>query len=206
MNDSATKIISPEIAKSRRFGGFSRYSDRIFSNLTFVFGLVIVGILIGFIIILLIAAMPAISRFGIGFITGTDWNAVTEQFGALPAIYGTLLSSVIGLLIAVPVSLGAAIFLVELAPGWVRGPASFLIEMLAAIPSVIIGLWGLFIMVPFVREVHREGLGRQRTGISTFVSGTSVWCRLSVRRYHSCHHGYPHHHGSEPGCHAGCSQ
>ena len=75
-----------------------------------------------------------------------------EQFGALPAIYGTLLTSIISLIIAVPVSLGAAIFLVEMAPSWVRGPASFLIEMLAAIPSVIIGLWALFVLVPIVRD------------------------------------------------------
>jgi phosphate transport system permease protein len=77
----------------------------------------------------------------------------------LPAIYGTLLSSAIGLLIAVPISLGAAVFLVELAPKWIRGPGSFLIEMLAAIPSVIMGLWGLFVLVPFIRDPIEKWLG-----------------------------------------------
>ena len=78
--------------------------------------------------------MPAITRFGFSFFTSSSWDPVKEAFGALPAIYGTLLSSAIGLLIAVPISLGAAIFLVELAPKWLKGPASFIIEMLAAIP------------------------------------------------------------------------
>jgi phosphate transport system permease protein len=141
------------------FGQHRRFGDRIFANLTLFFAFVIVAILIGMIIALNIDAMPAIRRFGIDFIGGLSWNAVTEQFGALPAIYGTLLSSAIGLLIAVPISLGAAIFLVELAPGWIRGPGSFLIEMLAAIPSVIIGLWGLFVLVPFVRDPMEKWLG-----------------------------------------------
>jgi phosphate transport system permease protein len=136
-----------------------RFGDAIFANLTLFFALVIVAVLAGIIIVLNINATPAIRQFGIGFIGGTSWNAVTEQFGALPAIYGTLLSSVIGLLIAVPISLGAAIFLAELAPTWIRGPGSFLIEMLAAIPSVIIGLWGLFVLVPFVREPIEKWLG-----------------------------------------------
>jgi phosphate transport system permease protein len=113
---------------------------------------VVVAILAAMIVTLNIDAVPAIKKFGIDFITGRSWNPVTEQFGALPAIYGTIVSSAIGLLIAVPISLGSAIFLVELAPGWIRGPGSFLIEMLAAIPSVIIGLWGMFVMVPPVRD------------------------------------------------------
>ena len=136
-----------------------RFGDRIFSNLTLVFALVIVAILVGMVIALNIDAMPAILKFGLPFIGGSTWNPVTGQFGALPAIYGTLLTSVIALAIAVPVSLGAAIFLVELAPSWVRTPGSFLIEMLAAIPSVIIGLWGLFALVPFVRRPIEKWLG-----------------------------------------------
>jgi phosphate transport system permease protein len=134
-----------------------RIGDRIFSNLTLFFAFVIVVILIGMIVALNIDAMPAIRKFGLDFIGGMSWNAVTEEFGALPAIFGTLLSSAIGLVIAVPISLGAAVFLVELAPRWIRGPASFLIEMLAAIPSVIIGLWGLFVLVPFVRDYIEKG-------------------------------------------------
>ncbi len=136
-----------------------RFGDRIFANLTLFFALVVVAVLVGMIIALNFDAWPAIRKFGLDFIGGTSWNAVTEQFGALPAIYGTLLSSAIGLIISVPISLGAAIFLVELAPNWIRGPGSFLIEMLAAIPSVIIGLWGLFVLAPFVGDPIEKWLG-----------------------------------------------
>lgn len=141
------KAPSGRKSRRRRFSG-----DNVFSNLTLFFGFVIVALLLGMIVALNIDAMPSILKFGFSFIWGTSWNPVTGQFGALPAIYGTLLTSIISLIIAVPVSLGAAIFLVEMAPSWVRGPASFLIEMLAAIPSVIIGLWALFVLVPFVRD------------------------------------------------------
>lgn len=138
--------------KSWRFSRRSGFSDKIFSNVTIIFALVIVAILIGLVIVLATGAMPAITRFGFSFFTSSTWDPVKEVFGALPAIYGTLLSSLIGLLIAVPISLGAAIFLVELSPKWLQGPASLIIEMLAAIPSVIIGLWGLFVLVPVVRK------------------------------------------------------
>jgi phosphate transport system permease protein len=151
-----------------KFHQHRRIGDKIFGNLTLFFAFFIVAILIGMIIALNIDAMPAIRKFGLGFITGMTWNPVTENFGALPAIYGTLLSSAIGILIAVPISLGAAIFLVELAPGWIRGPGSFLIEMLAAIPSVIIGLWGLFVLVPFVRDPVERWLGTHLAFIPLF--------------------------------------
>jgi phosphate transport system permease protein len=147
-----------------------RLGDPIFSNLTLVFGLVVVGLLIGMVVVLNIDALPAFRKFGLSFISNLSWNSVTEEFGALPAIYGTLLSSAIGLIIAVPISLGAAIFLVELAPQWLRGPASFLIEMLAAIPSVIIGLWGMFVLVPFVRSPIESWLG-SHLGFLPFFQG-----------------------------------
>jgi phosphate transport system permease protein len=152
-------IAEPETSPKRRLPGrFAsrhwRIGDPVFSNLTLVFAVVVVCLLIGFIIILNIDAWPAITKFGIAFIAGTTWDPVKEIFGALPAIYGTVLTSAIGLLIAVPISLGAAIFLVEMAPPWLSGPVSFLIEMLAAIPSVIIGLWGLFVLVPAIKPVE----------------------------------------------------
>jgi phosphate transport system permease protein len=104
---------------------------------------------------LLLAAWPAIGRLGSGFITGATWDPVREVFGALPAVYGTLLTSTLAMLIAVPVSLGVAIFLAELAPRWLRSPTSFLVEMLAALPSVVLGLWALFVMVPALEPVER---------------------------------------------------
>ena len=130
--------------------------------------LVIVAILVGMILALNIDAAPAVRKFGLAFIGNTTWNPVTGQFGALPAIYGTLLTSAIALIIAVPVSFGAAVFLVELAPSWIRTPGSFLIEMLAAIPSVIIGLWGLFVLVPFVRNPIEKWLGTALGGVPLF--------------------------------------
>jgi phosphate transport system permease protein len=149
---------------------FTRIGDKTFPKLTLIFALVIVVILIGTVIVLGIEAVPAIRKFGLSFFSSTNWNAVTEQFGALPAIFGTLVSSLIALIIAVPVSLGASIFLTELAPVWMRSPASFLIEMLAAIPSVIIGLWGLFVLVPFVRSPIEGWLG-SALGFLPFFQG-----------------------------------
>lgn len=97
-------------------------------------------------------AEPAIDRYGLGFLTGSTWDPVAEEFGAFPLIAGTLLSAGLALLIAVPLSLGVAIFLTEFAPQRVRGPVAFLIEMLAAIPSVVYGLWGVFVLIPFLRS------------------------------------------------------
>jgi len=144
---------------SARLERLSSLGDRVFPRLTLLFALILVAILVGMIVVLNLDAWPAIRQFGASFLSGKTWNPVTEIYGALPAIYGTLLSSLIGLVIAIPISLGAAIFLVELAPGWMRSPASFLIEMLAAIPSVIIGLWGLFVLVPIVRTPIESWLG-----------------------------------------------
>ena len=161
---------SPADSKNRRFGLRLNLGDSIFSNLTLVCGLLVVVIILGLLVALSIDAFPAITKFGLSFLNGTSWDPVNEEFGALPAIYGTLLSSVIGLLIAVPISIGAAIFLVELAPTWLKGPASFLIEMLAAIPSIIIGLWGLFVLVPVVRDPIERWLGTN-LGFLPFFQG-----------------------------------
>lgn len=94
----------------------------------------------------------ALKKFGWHFLVSTDWDPVNEQFGALPFIFGTLVSSFIALVIAVPLSIASAIFLTELAPRWLRQPLTIFIELLAAVPSVILGLWGIFVMVPWLRE------------------------------------------------------
>ncbi|HEY7037393.1 MAG TPA: phosphate ABC transporter permease subunit PstC [Methylomirabilota bacterium] len=101
----------------------------------------------------------AIGRFGLAFLYHSHWDPVTGKFGALPFVYGTIVSSILALLIAVPLSLGAAIFLAELAPGWIRPPIAFLIEMLAAVPSVVYGLWGIFVLVPWLRDWVQPVLG-----------------------------------------------
>ena len=159
MKHNGQKTILPTRVKIRQISRSSGFSDTLFSNITLFFTVIMVGILVALVFVLARDAMPAINKFGFSFFTSRMWNPVKDIFGALPAIYGTLLSSLIGLVIAVPISLGAAIFLVELAPNWLKGPASFVIEMLAAIPSVIIGLWGLYILVPVVRNPIEKWLG-----------------------------------------------
>lgn len=141
-------------ARSRISGHRGHAGDIVFPRLTLVFALIIVGVLAGFLVVLNIDALPAIRHFGLSFFTTSTWDPVKKIFGALPSVYGTLVTSAIALLIAVPISLGAAIFLVEVAPPWLRGPVSFLIEMLAAIPSIIIGLWGLVVLVPAIKPVE----------------------------------------------------
>jgi phosphate transport system permease protein len=94
----------------------------------------------------------ALKQFGWRFLVTSEWNPVEEHFGALPFIFGTLVSSAIALVIAVPLSIATAIYLTELAPLWIRQPLAMLIELLAAVPSVILGLWGIFVMVPWLRE------------------------------------------------------
>ncbi|NOZ59694.1 MAG: phosphate ABC transporter permease subunit PstC [Euryarchaeota archaeon] len=101
---------------------------------------------------LIVGAMPALSAYGVEFLFSAEWNPVLSEFGALPFIYGTIVSSLLALLIGVPLSLGIAVFLTEIAPAKVRAVLSPVIELLAAIPSVIIGLWGIFVLAPFVRE------------------------------------------------------
>lgn len=98
------------------------------------------------------SSILSIKKFGWGFLTSSTWDPFSEVFGALPMIYGTLVSSLLGLIIAIPLGLGVAVFLSELAPSWLEKPLSFLTELLAGIPSVIYGLWGIFVLVPWLRD------------------------------------------------------
>lgn len=114
---------------------------------------VAIPVLLGFLVYeLYTGSRLAIERYGFGFITSSTWDPVAEEFGAWPLILGTLLSSAIALVIAVPLSLGVAIFLTDFAPLWIRQPIAFVIELLAAIPSVVYGLWGIFVLIPFLKE------------------------------------------------------
>ncbi len=136
-----------------------RIGDWLFQFLVYACGIALIVVFILLAYELVDGARPALSRFGFHFLWGTTWDPVKGVFGALPLIYGTLVSSAIALLIAVPISVATAVFLAELAPRALRGPASYLIELIAAIPSVIIGLWGLFVLVPFVRDPVELFLG-----------------------------------------------
>ena len=127
------------------------WGDRLFRGFVTLAALS-VPILLGYLVYeLYIGAAPAIDRFGLGFLTSDIWDPVAGEFGAWPLIVGTLLSAFLALLIAVPLSLGVAIFLVEFAPKVIRGPIGFVIELLAAIPSVVYGLWGIFFLIPLLR-------------------------------------------------------
>jgi phosphate transport system permease protein len=109
-------------------------------------------LLAGIIVSLTISAWPAIKTFGFGFLTSAEWNPPTEEFGALVPIYGTLVTSFLALLIALPISFGIALFLTELSPTWLRRPLGIAIELLAGIPSIVYGIWGLLVFAPFFGE------------------------------------------------------
>jgi phosphate transport system permease protein len=128
-----------------------RLGDVVFRHLTRAAALVVLLLLTGVIISLIIGSIPALRTFGLGFLVSERWNPVTDVYGALPAIYGTIVTSLIAMLIAVPVGLMIAFFLTELCPQWLRRPIGIAIELLAGIPSIIYGIWGLFIFAPFLQ-------------------------------------------------------
>ena len=143
--------VEPQSAR-RAMAPPSRFGDKAFEWLTLLMalGVVVLVILLGW--ELWRGSSLAVRKFGFHFLTTSTWDPVAEQFGALPFIYGTVVSSLIALLIAVPLSIATAAYLTELAPLWIRQPLVSLIEMLAAIPSVILGLWGIFVMIPWLRN------------------------------------------------------
>lgn len=126
--------------------------DKIFRTVLLIAASSILLIVAAIFLMMVQNAMPTIDRFGIGFLVGNEWKPAQENFGALPFIFGTVVSSLIALIISVPISLGIAIFLVEQAPRSVAKPIAFMVELLAAIPSVVYGLWGIFVLAPFIRE------------------------------------------------------
>jgi phosphate transport system permease protein len=148
----------------------ANYGDRAF-KLVLTAAAVVIPVLLGLLIYQLWSgAAPAISRYGLSFVTTSTWDPVAEEFGAFPLIFGTLVSSLIALLIAVPLSLGVAIYLTEFAPKAVRQPVAFLIGLLAAIPSVVYGLWGIFVLVPALRTTAFPLL-RKALGFLPFFQG-----------------------------------
>jgi phosphate transport system permease protein len=132
--------------------------DAIFRTLTFLFALLVLLLLGGVIIALIDGSLPALRRFGLGFVTSQVWNPVTEKFGALGPIYGTLVTSAIAMLVGIPVAFGVAVFITEICPIWLKRPLATMIELLAAIPSIIYGIWGLFVFAPFVQQYIQPAL------------------------------------------------
>jgi len=130
----------------------SKLPDFIFHKITFSFALLVLLVLAGIIGSLILGAWPAFEHFGPGFITRVEWDPVNDEYGALIAIAGTLITSFIALLIAFPVSFGIALFLTEICPNWLKRPLGTSVELLAGVPSIIYGMWGLFVFAPFFAD------------------------------------------------------
>ena len=150
--DSTTSSI-----RARKFRE-THYGDRTFYVLLRLLGWLLISLLVALFAMLVSLALPALNKFGAPFFWSQEWNPALDEFGALPAIYGTVLSSFLALLLAAPVSVGVALFLTELAPRWLAKTVGFLVEMLAAIPSVVYGLWGVFVLSPWMQNVLQPKL------------------------------------------------
>jgi phosphate transport system permease protein len=147
---AAETAVAERLAASGRRGGV--IGDLVFRSLTFLFALLVLLILGGVIVALIEGALPAFRTFGLSFVVTEVWNPVTEKFGALASIYGTLATSAIAMLVGIPVAFGVALFITEICPLWLKRPLATMIELLAAIPSIIYGIWGLFVFAPFVQQ------------------------------------------------------
>jgi phosphate transport system permease protein len=150
------------VAREVRQRGFAvrAVGDRLFNLATALLALITLALLFAFTCALIVESMPSIRQFGLRFLISTDWDPTNDQYGALPFIYGTTVSSALALLIAVPLSLGVALCLSEMAPEWLSRKLGFLVELIAAIPSVVYGLWGIFVMGPWLRDHLEPTLGK----------------------------------------------
>jgi len=142
-----------------------KHGDIIFSALVKLAALITLLLLGGIIVSLFIASLPSMEKFGLSFLWNKTWDVPNEQFGALVPIYGTVVTSIIALLIAVPVSFGISLFLTELAPNWLKRPLGIAIELLAAIPSIVYGMWGLFVFAPLFATYFQQPVGDVLSGV-----------------------------------------
>jgi phosphate transport system permease protein len=152
-------------------------ADRIFGLVAKAAAVFTLGLLLAILVSLTISAWPAIAKYGLGFLTSTAWDPVQEEFGGLVMIYGTVATSIIALVIAVPVSFGIALFLTELSPAWLKRPLGTAIELLAAVPSIVYGMWGLLVFGPVLAEYVQAPLQKALAGVpylGAFVSGPPV--------------------------------
>lgn len=141
-------------------GASGEFGDRVFKSAMLLCGLSVLAMLVLIVYELTLRSGPSWHAFGMKFFDGHDWDPVNEQFGALPFVYGTLVSSLLALIIAVPLSIGVAVFTTEMCPKVLRGPLSFFVELLAAIPSVVYGLWAIFVMIPILTNYIGPFLAR----------------------------------------------
>jgi len=167
----ATKVSELPPARGRAApslrGATGEFGDRVFKFVMLLCGLAVLGTLVLIVCELILRSGPSWHAFGFKFFAGHDWDPVNERFGALPFIYGTLVSSLLALLIAVPLSIGVAVFTTEMCPPALRGPLSFFVELLAAIPSVVYGLWAIFVLVPLLSNY-----------VEPFLANTLGWTGL----------------------------
>jgi phosphate transport system permease protein len=133
--------------------------DRVLRAVLRGAALSLVVLVVGMVAEMLLRAAPSIRAFGLSYLYTSTWDPVAERFGAVPFVFGTLVSSLLALLIAVPLGVGAAIYLAEVAPQWIRSPMAFLVELVAAVPSVVYGLWGIFVLAPLLRTWVQPALG-----------------------------------------------
>ncbi len=136
------------------------WGDRLFQGVSEISAQLVVLFFAALLVVLTVASWPSIKQFGIKFFLSAEWNPVTDKFGALIPLLGTCLTTIIALLVAVPLSLGIAMFLTEIAPDWLRFPLGTAIELLAAIPSIVYGMWGLFVFAPLVAEILEPPLAK----------------------------------------------
>jgi phosphate transport system permease protein len=150
----------------------SAVGDKIYEVLTAACALIIPALVVAIAVAIFAAAWPAFARLGLSIVTSSDWDVAGGHFGAAPAVFGTLVSSLVALVIATPLAIGVAIFLSEFSPAWLRQPVGFLVDLLAAIPSVVYGLWGIFVLIPLLREHVMPFLrDRLHLGATPFFSG-----------------------------------
>jgi phosphate transport system permease protein len=151
MTEIALTLTDAHASTARR-ARRQRLQDAAFRNATLAFALLVLLILGGVTVSLIDGALPALRTFGFGFVATEVWNPVSEQFGALAPIYGTLVTSIIAMAVGIPVSFGIALFITEMCPAWLKRPLGVAIELLAGIPSIIYGIWGLFVFAPFMQS------------------------------------------------------
>ncbi|MBI1364356.1 MAG: phosphate ABC transporter permease subunit PstC [Alphaproteobacteria bacterium] len=160
MNDSPSRAAPPRLETAVKAAGARRLerSNTLFRQLTFGSALLVLAIFVGMFCVLLYGAWPALHTFGVSFFTKSVWNPVTEKFGILALVYGTLVTSALAMLMALPVGVGIAVFLTEFCPRPLRRPIGISIELLAGIPSIIYGVWGLFVFAPFFQRTAQPFL------------------------------------------------
>ncbi|HEY3114951.1 MAG TPA: phosphate ABC transporter permease subunit PstC [Gemmatimonadaceae bacterium] len=150
----------------------SAIGDKVYEFLTALCAFVVPALVVAIAVAIFAAAWPAFARLGLSIVTTSNWDVRGGHFGAAPALFGTLVSSAVALIIATPLAIGVAIFLSEFSPSWLRQPVGFLVDLLAAIPSVVYGLWGIFVLIPMLRQQVMPFLrDRLHLGATPFFSG-----------------------------------